>query len=164
MKTQTHWRHSRNGLQRPENPLYADLRHRLVVGLANQGESLRSEHRRCGMNWTKMERKMVAETYRELWPGQVADMEIAMFCKALSYNKSDHVLEALYQIFASQDQRLRPAAGRVRERTLDICRMDPEEQKKKTSEEAPTCSIEEIREITRAYREKIGEIPKGFDD
>ena len=39
------------------------------------------------MEWTKEDRKVVAETYRELLPGEVTDLEMAMFFKALSWYK-----------------------------------------------------------------------------
>jgi len=165
MKTLTHWRASKRGPQRRENPLYENLARQVVSTVAKQAESLRNEYRRSDMIWTKMERKMVAETYRELWPGQVTDLEIAMFCKALSYFKPDHILESLYLIFSSQEQRLRPAAGRVRARAVEVRRADPESSVLPgEDDETVRCSPEEIKDLNKLFWEKIGEMPKGIDD
>ena len=32
------------------------------------------------MKWTKAEFGTVADTYKQLWPGEVTDLEMAMFC------------------------------------------------------------------------------------
>jgi len=118
------------------------------------------------MEWTKEDRKVVAETYKELWPGQVTDLEMAMFCKALSWYKSKHVIEGLYMIFSSQANRLRPAAGRVREMSLEAKRTDPEERNKEPEkvQEEELCSPEERREMLRVFYKTINNAFPAVDD
>ena len=117
------------------------------------------------MEWTKEDRKVVAETYRELWPGEVSDLEMAMFCKALGWYKVSHVIEGMYLIFSSQANRLRPAAGRVREAALEAKRSDPAERLEKPKEpEQEPCSPEERREMLRAFYETINKSFPVVDD
>ena len=118
------------------------------------------------MEWTKDDRKVVAETYRELWPGEVTDLEMAMFCKALSWYKSKHVIEGLYLIFSSQAKRMRPAAGRVREMAMEARRSDPEERAKEAEKEPEEelCSPAERREMLRAFYKTINNAFPALDD
>ena len=115
------------------------------------------------MKWTKSEYGTVADTYKQLWPGEVTDLEMAMFYKALSYYKAEYVLEALYHIFSNQENRLRPAAGRVRSRAAEIRRADPSYKPKKIDNEAPTVSREEMKDMLQGYYKTIGKIPGGVD-
>ena len=115
------------------------------------------------MKWTKSEVKTVSDTYRQLWPGEVTNLEMSMFCKAMSYYKAEYVLEALYHIFSNQENRLRPAAGRVRARAAEIRRSDPSHKPKKIDNEAPTVSKEEMKEMLQGYYKTIGKIPGGVD-
>ena len=108
------------------------------------------------MKWTKSEYGTVADTYKQLWPGEVTDLEMAMFCKALSYYKAEYVLEALYHIFSNQEERRRPAAGRVRSRAAEIRMSDPDYKPKKVKQEAPTISKEEMKGLLAGYYEKVG--------
>ena len=117
------------------------------------------------MEWTKEDRKVVAETYRELWPGEVTDLEMAMFCKALSWYKPKHVIEGMYLIFSSQANRLRPAAGRVREMSMEAKRGDPSERAEKPQEpEAPPCTPEERRKMLKVFYETINRSYPPVDD
>tara|TARA_Y100000758_G_C15900101_1_gene367441 strand:- start:231 stop:578 length:348 start_codon:yes stop_codon:yes gene_type:complete len=108
------------------------------------------------MKWTKTEFSTVADTYRQLWPGEVTDLEMAMFCKALSYYKTEHVLEALYHIFSNQEDRRRPAAGRVRSRAAEVKRSDPAERPARPKDDGPRASKEEISKMLAGFYEKIG--------
>ena len=116
------------------------------------------------MKWTKSEYGTVADTYKQLWPGEVTDLEMAMFCKALSYYKAEYVLEALYHIFSNQEERRRPAAGRVRSRAAEVQRADPSSETKKIKDEAPMASREEISRLLEGYYKTIGKIPEGVDE
>ena len=108
------------------------------------------------MEWTKMDRKLVAETYRELWPGEVTDLEMAMFCKAMSWHKPKHVLDGMYLIFANQENRLRPAAGKVRNMAAEAKRQDPTEVPKKIEEQPPhEVTAEAVRGILQDYYKVI---------
>tara|TARA_B100000745_G_C19991004_1_gene336004 strand:- start:72 stop:491 length:420 start_codon:yes stop_codon:yes gene_type:complete len=136
-----------------------------VVEDAKSLKSLRDQYRSSEMEWTKDDRKVVAETYRELWPGEVTDLEMAMFCKALSWYKSHHVIEGMYLIFSSQANRLRPAAGRVREMALEAKRADPEERAKMPKEEeAKPCSPEELQAMVKHFHETINSSFPAVDD
>ena len=115
------------------------------------------------MKWTKSEIKTVTDTYRQLWPGEVTNLEMSMFCKALSYYKAEYVLEALYHIFSNQEERRRPAAGRVRSRAVEVQRADPSHKPKKIKNEAPTVSREEMKGLLQEYYKTIGKIPGGVD-
>ena len=108
------------------------------------------------MKWTKAEFGTVADTYKQLWPGEVTDLEMAMFCKALSYFKAEHVLEALYHIFSNQEERRRPAAGRVRERAVEYKRLDPSEKPPKPKKEEPVATKKEMRAMLKEFYEKVG--------
>ena len=108
------------------------------------------------MKWTKSEYGTVADTYKQLWPGEVTDLEMAMFCTALSYYKAEYVLEALYHIFSNQEDRRRPAAGRVRSRAAEVKRDDPSERPNKPKDEGPVASKEEISKMLAGFYEKIG--------
>ena len=104
------------------------------------------------MEWTKMDRNLVAETYRELWPGEVTDLEMAMFCKALSWHKPEHVLDGMYLIFSNQENRLRPAAGRVRNMAAEAKRQDPNEAPTKIVEQPPhKVNADAVRGILKEY-------------
>ena len=108
------------------------------------------------MKWTKSEYGTVADTYKQLWPGEVTDLEMAMFCKALSYYKTEHVLEALYHIFSNQEDRRRPAAGRVRSRADEVKRSDPSEKPPKPKKEEPVATKKEMRAMLKEFYEKVG--------
>ena len=117
------------------------------------------------MKWTKDEVKTVSDTYRQLWPGDVTNLEMSMFCKALSYFKAEYVLEALYHIFSSQEKRMRPAAGRVRDRSAEIKRSDPNEEQKPRMEAIPSvASRQEIRDMLAEYYKTIGKMPNVVDE
>ena len=111
------------------------------------------------MKWTKSEIRTVTDTYKQLWPGDVTNLEMSMFCKALSYYKAEHVLEALYHIFSNQEDRRRPAAGRVRSRAAEIQRSDPSHKPKKIDTEAPSISREEMKGMLSDYYKTIGRMP-----
>ena len=115
------------------------------------------------MKWTKAEFGTVADTYKQLWPGEVTDLEMAMFCKALSYYKSEYVLEALYHVFSNQEERRRPAAGRVRSRAAEVQRDDPSNKPKKIENEAPTVSRAELSRLLEGYYKTIGKMPEVID-
>ena len=117
------------------------------------------------MKWTKDEVKTVSDTYRQLWPGDVTNLEMSMFCKALSYFKAEYVLEALYHIFSSQEKRMRPAAGRVRDRSAEIKRSDPsEKQYPRMKDESNVASRQEIRDMLGDYYKTIGKMPNVVDE
>ena len=135
------------------------------MDVAKAPKSLRNEYRSSDMEWTKEDRKVVAETYRELWPGEVSDLEMAMFCKALSWYKPQHVIEGMYLIFSSQANRLRPAAGRIREMSLEAKRADPKEIAKKPKEpRGDPATPEELRNMAALFHKTVNRSFPTLDD